>query len=223
MKEDLTQQLYKLYTAEVYSVLADDCPSYQKTLRSAGSSWNDKGNLVLTQPNRFKDEMRLQADLAARYIRDENSMEPATMKVKNLQGPLKLFRGESSSGKSSLRSWWFSETVVTHCRKEAGSNPKDQLNWLRNALAVCFNWSNFDKLVFIYLKRGETIPAVTGRALAMPYYRIEPYIDRKTGEHLIKAYPKDYWEKLGHIFSGGERQTLLPWVPTRRAKRIDSL
>ena len=118
--------------------------------------------------------------------------------------------------------WWFTEKVAQRCRDEAGPDSQKRLDWLRNVLAVCFNWSRFDQIERLALHSGESIPGVLGRGLSMPHLKADPYTDRKTGERLINI-PPGYWKQKGEMLLGGELQVVLPWVPVLRVARSKSL
>jgi hypothetical protein len=57
--------------------------------------------------------------------------------------------------------------------------PQKRLDWVRNVLAVCFNWSRFDRIERLALHSGRGIPAVLGRGTPMPHYKADPYMDAK--------------------------------------------
>jgi hypothetical protein len=112
--------------------------------------------------------------------------------------------------------------VAQRCRDEVGHDGTKQLDWLRNVLAVCFNWSTFDRLERFPLHGGERIPVVLGRGLPMPHYKADPHIDRKTGTSVI-SLPKDYWQKKGQMLLGGDLQIVLPWIPVKRVSTTTRL
>ena len=103
--------------------------------------------------------------------------------------------------------WWFTDTVARRCRDEAGPDLQKRLAWLRNVLAVCFNWSSFDRI--------ERQRSVCGFETGIPNAR-------KTGERVV-TLPPDYWKRKGEILMGGELQVVLPWVPVGRVAVTDGL
>lgn len=211
----LSDQLYGIYIANIFPVLAQNDPVYQQSLAKAGLGWNAPAVVPPVHLASFQQEMKLQAWLAAKRIEDARSLDPVTIRAKQLTGALTLYRISQSGTAAPPGIWWFTEKVAQRCRDEAGPDPQKRLDWLRDVLAVCFNWSRFDRIERLALHSGESIPAVLGRGLPMPHYKADPYIDRKTGEHLIKL-PVDYWMKKGAMLLGGELQVVLPWVPVRR-------
>ena len=218
----LEKTLYDMYVARIYPVLAKNDPVYQRSLAKAGLGWSGTGVLAEHRKS-FEEEMRMQAWMAASRIRDAHSLEPDTVRAKLLSGETTLYRvADSKSPKGQPGIWWFSEKVAQHCRDEAGPDPQKRLEWLRNLLAVCFNWSRFDRIERLSLHAGEEIPSVIGIGLGMPHDRPDPYIDRKTGQRVV-TLPADYWKNLGQHLLGGELQTVLPWIPVLRVNVTPSL
>ncbi|MGO9893950.1 MAG: hypothetical protein ACLPX8_07030 [Bryobacteraceae bacterium] len=218
----LADQLYGIYVARIFPVLAQNDPVYQQSLNKAGLGWRAPEIVPPVHLASFQQEMKLQAWLGATRIENARSLDPATIRAKLLTGPLTLYRVSQSGPASPPGIWWFTEKVAQRCRDEAGPDPQKRLDWLRSVLAVCFNWSRFDRIERLALHSGESIPAVLGRGLPMPHYKADPYIDRKTGERLI-ALPADYWKKKGEMLLGGESQIVLPWVPVRRVAATGSV
>jgi hypothetical protein len=198
----LNDQLFELYADAVYPVLIESDPVYRRSLAKAGLRDKQK-SIPQEKQSSFRNEMRLQSWLAANKIQSANSLAPGSIRAKLISGPLTLYR-VSQRGAAAPGIWWFTEKVARRCRDEAGSESQKQLNWLRNVLAVCFNWSRFDQIERISLWAGESMPAVIGRGLPMPQYKFEPYIDRKTGARVIDELPPDYWKQKGTMLLGGE-------------------
>jgi|ERR1035437_1749437 hypothetical protein len=218
----LSDQLYGIYTARIYSVLAHNDPVYQQSLAKAGLGWTAPAVVPPAHRESFEQEMKLQAWLATTRILDARSLDPSTVRAKVLDGPLTLYRVSQSGAPAPPGIWWFTGKIAQRCRDEAGSDRQEQLDYLRNVLAVCFNWSRFDWIQRLSLRAGESIPAVLGRGLPMPYHKADPYINRKTGQ-LVIDLPPDYWKKKGEILIGGELQVVLPWIPVYRIAPTDSL
>jgi hypothetical protein len=218
----LADQLYAIYAARIFPVLAHNDPVYQLSLNKAGLGWSASEIVPPAHLASLQQEMKLQAWLGATQIENARSLDPATIRVKLLTGPLTLYRISQSGSPGPPGIWWFTEKVAQRCRDEAGADPQKRLDWLRNVLAVCFNWSRFDRIERLPLHAGETIPAVLGRGLPMPHYKADPYTDRKSGQRLIDL-PVDYWKKKGEILFGGELQIVLPWVPVRRVAATTSI
>ena len=221
MSAALAHELHQLYVARIYPVLAQNDPAYQRSLVAAGLGWTGQG-VPSQHRDSFTQEMKMQAWLAATKITEAASLDPSTVRTKLIEGSTTLFRISQSGSKSPPGIWWFSDKVAQRCRDEAGPDPQKRLEWLRNVLAVCFNWSRFDRIERCALHAGESIPAVIGRGLPMPYYKVDPYIDRQTGERKVDL-PLDYWQKMGQTLFGGELQTVLPWIPVQRIKFTASL
>jgi hypothetical protein len=219
---NLEKALFDMFVARVYPVLAANDPLYQRSLKNAGLGWNGDGDMAKHRKS-FEEEMRMQAWLAATRIREAKSLEPDTVRAKPLFGPTLIYRvADSGSPKGQPGIWWFSEKVAQHCRDEAGPDPQKRLEWLRNVLAVCFNWSQFDRIERLALRAGEVIPSVIGIGLGMPHDKVEPYTDRKTGQKVV-SLPDDYWKNKGKSLLGGELQTVLPWIPVLRVSVTPSL
>jgi len=209
----LEQSLFDMYVARIYPVLAQNDPAYQRSLVKAGLGWNGTGVLA-DHRKAFEEEMRVQAWLAVAELRKANSLEPETVRAKLLEGETTLYRvADSSRAGKPPGIWWFSEKVAQRCRDAAGPDPQKRLEWLRNVLAVCFNWSRFDRIERLTLHAGEEIPSIVGKGLEMPYFKLGSQ----------EAAPQDYWKKLGLSLLGGELQTVLPWIPVLRIAVTPSL
>ena len=141
----LADQLYGLYRAEIYAVLAANDPEYQRSLANAGLGWNVR-TLPAVQRTAFEQEMKMQAFLGARRIEEARSLETATIRAKVLTGPITLYRVSQRGSKAPIGIWWFTEKVAQRCSAEVGGDGAKQLEWLRNVLAVCFNWSDFNQI-----------------------------------------------------------------------------
>jgi hypothetical protein len=216
---DLNQSLYELYIARIYPVLANNDPLYQNVLKKAGMGWTGTG-VPPAHRQAFEGEMRLQAWLGAQKISDAKSLAPGSVRARLLAGPTTLYRiADSRWTQSPPGIWWFSEKVAQRCRDEAGADPQKRLAWLRNVLAVCFNWSQFDRIERLSLHAGESIPSVIGTGLEMPHYKLAI----SYAEGTIERAPADYWKKKGQILLGGELQTILPWIPVHRVSATSSL
>jgi len=218
----LAEQLYGIYSARIYPVLAHNDPIYQRSLAKAGLGWHAPEVVPAASRTSFEQEMRMQAWLAARRIEDANSLDAGSIRVKALSGRLTLYRVAQRGVATAPGIWWFTDKVARRCRDEAGPDLQKRLAWLRNVLAVCFNWSSFDRIERLALHEGESIPAVLGRGLPMPHYKADPYNDRKTGERVV-TLPLDYWKRKGEMLMGGELQVVLPWVPAGRVAVTDGL
>jgi len=209
----LEKSLFDMYVARIYPVLAKNDPAYQRSLAKAGLGWSGTGALA-DHRKAFEEEMRIQAWLAVAELRKANSLEPETVRAKLLSGQTTIYRvADSTRAGKPPGIWWFSEKVAQRCRDEAGPDPQKRLEWLRNVLAVCFNWSRFDRIERLTLHAGEEIPSIVGKGLEMPYYKL--------GNQ--EAATADYWKKLGQSLLGGELQTVLPWIPVLRIAATPSL
>ena len=214
---NLADELYELYIAGVNPVLARNDPMYQKSLVKVGLGWTATGAVSPARSVAFQQEMKLHAWLAARKIDDARALEPDSIKVHMLEGPVTLYRGTETGSQAPPSIWWFNEKVAQRCRDEAGADPRKRLEWLRNVLAVCYNWNAFDCLQRLALHRGESIPAVFGKGLPMPHYKIAVQRGGKV------ELPIDYWKRKGDVLLGGELQVVLPWIPVWRVDETSVL
>lgn len=122
----LADQLYGLYRAEIYAVLAANDPEYQRSLANAGLGWNVR-TLPAVQRTAFEQEMKMQAFLGARRIEEARSLETATIRAKVLTGPITLYRVSQRGSKAPIGIWWFTEKVAQRCSAEVGGD--GQSNW----------------------------------------------------------------------------------------------
>ena len=203
----LEYQLYQMYVARTYPVLLNSDPSYKACLFRSGV--DPSGLITIANRDNFQREMRMQAWLGAREIEKSKGLEPHTIRTKILAGPQILYRCVNK-GATHTGIWWFSEKVAARCRKEADAKGQSRTEWLRNALAVCYNWNDMDGMQRISLHVGEEIPAVLGVGAAKPFNLLS--ISNKGKVEI----PKDYWENLRKTLLGGESQIVLPWIPESR-------
>jgi len=218
----LQDQLYAMYVAKIYPVLVKNDPRYRESMFKAGLGWNPT---VVTPASRasFEQEMKMQAWLGASKIDGARSLQPDSIQCKVLDWSMTLYRVAEAGSITPPGIWWFTDQVAKRCRDAAGSEAKKQLEWLRNVLAVCYDWSTFDRIERFTLHANESIPAVLGTGLPMPYYKRDPKVDRETGERVVPEAPPDYWKKQGLWLMGGEQQVVLPWIPVMRIATTDSL
>lgn len=219
----LANELHQAYTRKIYSVLATNDPEYRRCLTNAGVAWSGQTAIPPEKRAAFEEEMRLQATFGAGRIRSARSLDPSTIRIQVLKGPSTLYRVADSKSEDPYGIWWFTERVASRCRHEAGPNPKARADWLRNALAVCYNWSSLDLIHRLDLYPGETLPAVEGVGLPMPHYKLKVFFHKETGQRVIEELPPDYWQKKGRMLFGGELQIVLPWIPIQRIATIPSL
>lgn len=213
--KDLENRLLELFTTEIYPVLATHDPEYRRSLAAIGI-WSNVRSVPPQKAEAFAKEMKLRAWLAAQAIVQANSLEPGSVRAKLLEGHETFYRVASKGSKAPTGVWWFSERVAARCRQEAPKAGLTPLDWLREMLAVCFNWSSFDQLESFELQKHERLPAILGIGKPMPHYKV----DTRRGTVTL---PPDYWKRQGQILLGGERQIVLPWVPAGRVKKISSL
>ena len=179
----LVDQLYQMYTAEIYPVLANNDPEYQRVLASAGLSFTAK-TVPPAKQKLFEETMRVQAWLAVRKLEDAKVLNwPAS--APKFSPVRRLSSASRRKDQSPAGIWWFTEKVAQRCRDEAGMDGTKQLDWLRNVLAVCYNWSNFDLLQRLALHSGERIPAILGIGLPMPYHKVTTSTERPANKWWI--------------------------------------
>lgn len=213
--QDLERRLYELYTAEIYPVLATQDPEYRRALSAIGI-WSNVREVPAEKRGAFEKEMKLRAWLAAQAVVQANSLEVGSVRAKLIEGREVFYRVASKGSKAPVGVWWFSERVAAKCREEAPKAGMTAFEWLREMLAVCFNWSSFDQLESFELKAGESLPAILGIGKPMPHYKV----DARRGS---VSLPADYWKRAGQVLAGGERQIVLPWVPAGRVRKLSSI
>lgn len=223
--DELTEQLYNRYTAKIYKLLADHDPVYQRALANCGlGGMGSRGTADMAKnPEAFQTEMRKHASYAANAILAAKGLEPSSIRTDVLKGPETLFRvGDQSRSMSAYGVWWFKQKVANKCRTAvppgSGPNPAAQLDWLRNVLAVCYNWSDFNQFFRVSIRSDEELPIVMGKGTPQPYYS-----PPSTRSGYPVSLPPDYWKKKGVELFGNEIQIVLPWVPQGRITKTASL
>jgi hypothetical protein len=192
---------------------------YRHALEMAGLSGHIAPQVPLHKRKNFEAVMRFQAHLAADALRDAASLQLASARVFVLQGPATLYRlWDSASPGARAGVWWFDEDTLHRARVEAAVVKAPLLAWLRQALAVCYNFSRLDRALVLNLHAQDALPAVQAAGLAMPHYQFKPYIRPDTGERVIDELPLDYWQQKGKMLFGGAIQTILPWIPKTKMR-----
>ena len=149
------------------------------------------------------------------------SREAVRMKAANarlIPAPLRIYRGwDSRCPATSFGPFWFEKKLLDQCLQEAGPSQQDRFAWLRNACAVCFDWSDFDRLAELCLKAGEEIPVVAAIGLPKRAYSLPNRFTKPEDLPWNKvADLRDYWRRIGTTLAGGYNQLFLPFLPKHR-------
>jgi len=66
-----------------------------------------------------------------------------------------IYRVASSEAAGSPSGiWWFTQDIWDRCQKEAGRSDSQRITWLHKHLALCYDWSECDRIVRIHTDTG---------------------------------------------------------------------
>jgi hypothetical protein len=133
-----------------------------------------------------------------------------------IEGTTTIYRIWDSKMDNRTRHWWFSENLLKLAAAQSAKTKQSVREWLRDWLAVSYNFGACDQLSKIVLAGNAAIPGIEAWGLPMPKYRPVTR-DPETGR-LVHEVQKDYWFKLGETFRGQKTQYFLPFVPPDRIK-----
>jgi hypothetical protein len=249
MWADVQNELTEILSSRLFPVLASD-PGYRVMLRNAGltsipdykggrvdpefdtaqrnwgSSMPMKTPMNIRSPTevlppavrlRLETAARMCAQLIVMKVDADGSLRERRAKAVILEGPTTLFRLWDSGKDNRTRHWWFSEHLLNLAEAQREQSPRD---WLRDRLAVSFNFSKCDRISELTLGVRTGIPAVEAWGLPMPQYSPNAS-DARSNDN--REACQDHSDKAGAIFQGQKTQYFLPFVPPDRIKDADWL
>ncbi len=167
-------------------------------------------------PADLRNVAKLRASLFANDIRSRMAVDEGTLRFRLLKG-VTLYRAASSLAKGSPGGiWWFTEDIWQKCMREAGPQPANRVHWLHKNLAVCYDWSNCDRLVKLEIHAPHEIPAVQG--VGSPKTRFDS--PRMFGQPLPGINVN---ATIHGGLPGGIMQTILPFIPRLEIRSVMSL
>ena len=203
------QDLAGLLSKQVFHTLAE-VPDYVAMFQEAGfqprESGMERGARIkvldslpkdLTRAPKKIQERLMQAALARaarirQQVESKKSLRERRAKAIVLEGPDILYRLWSTKQGNLIRPWWFSKELLVLA--EAGRDRQQTIAWLRDRLAVSFDFGECDRMAQLNLGLGSEIPAIAAWGLPMPQYGVKP----------------------DELFQGEKTQYYLPFVPPRR-------
>jgi hypothetical protein len=208
--------LERFLTARIYSGLLTDAV-YRKFLSFAGFGPAFPTDLKSVAPalrENLAKAAKMHAHIAVQEVAKSGGLEESTSCAKLITGPVTLYRfWDSSAAARRVGVWWFHRSVIDACKLHAGRSADDRQAWLREHLAVCFDWSKMDRLDTLELSAASDLPAIEGTGAPMRAYSAAALPSGR-------ATSKDYWANLGKYFPGGLKQIVLPFIPTVRGEDL---
>lgn len=192
-----------------------ECPDYCEFLQLCGITRpfpRDIAAVPVGQRASLAENAKLRANLLTLELQQLNALRQAKASAIELKAPhyRHLYRLWNSKVKSSeLRFFWFTEDLLRESHRQAGNRKNDRLEWLRQQMAVAYNWSLCDRIAKLHLGPGDEILAVKAEGLQMRGVTIRPE-DREV------RLPSDYWknfDKYAKPLPGGSPQLFLFLVP----------
>jgi len=198
-----------LLSTQVFHTLLE-VPEYVKMFQNAGfeprESGLGRGKRIEALDNLPKDLTRapkkvqegLMREALARAagicqkVESKESLRERRAKAIVLEGPDILYRLWSTKQGNLIRPWWFSKELLALA--EAGRDRKQTIAWLRDRLAVSFDFGECDRMAQLNLGFRSAIPAIAAWGLPMPKYGAKPE----------------------ELFQGEKTQYYVPFVPATR-------
>ena len=156
---------------------------------------------------------RMCAQLAVMDVSALGALRERRAKAIVLDGPVSLYRMWDSSSDNRTRHWWFSENLFNLASSQSAAANQSTRDWLRDRLAVSFNFGSCDRISTLRFGAGTAVPAVEAWGLPMPQYS---RITRNADGASSGEAGRDYWDKYDAIFQGEKTQYFLPFVPPDR-------
>jgi len=209
MWNQVENDLERMLSAKIYPGLLTDAV-YRKFLTFAGFGPSFPPDLKSVSPTlreNLAKAAKMQAHIAVQEVAKSGGLEESTCCAKLITGPVTLYRfWDSSSPERRIGVWWFHRSVIDACKQHAGRSAADRQQWLREHLAVCFDWSEMDRIDTLSLGTAGELPAIEGTGARMRAYSAAALPSGKVAS-------KDYWANLGRYFPGGLKQIVLPFIP----------
>ncbi len=127
-----------------------------------------------------------------------------------LNGPLALYRLWSNKDQNRIGPWWFAASLLQQARQEANGDRGTTISWLRDRLAISFDFGACDRLAVMNLGPSSALPAIAAWGLPMPQYTAKAL---QTDPDIPLP---DYFAKRRLVFQGQKMQYFLPFVPATR-------
>lgn len=203
--------------SKIYPTLFDS-PDYCDFLKISGMVRpfpRDIAAVPVGQRNSLAENAKLRANLLMLELQQLASLRQAKARAIELKPPLyrHLYRLWNSKVKGNeLKYFWFTEDILRESHRQAGNNKNDRIEWLRQQMAVPYNWSLCDRMARLRLGPGDEILAVEAEGLPMRGVTIRPG-DR---EIRLPRDPTHYWknfDKYAKPLPGGAPQLFLFLVP----------
>jgi len=203
-----------LLSSKLYPTLFE-CSDYCELLMLCGMRQpfpRDIGTVPSSQRNALAENARLRANLLMLELQQLAALRQTKARAVELKAPeyRHLYRLWNSKMKNSeLRFFWFTEDLLRESQRQAGGKKSDRLEWLRQQMAVAYNWSLCDRIAIMRLGPGDEILAVEAEGLPMRGVTIRP------GDREVRL-PADYWKnfaKYAKPLPGGAPQLFLFLVP----------
>jgi hypothetical protein len=207
--------LEKMLAARIYPGLLTDAV-YRKFLTFAGFGPSFPRDLNSLQRENLAKAARMQAHIAVAEVSKSGGLVESMSCAKLLKGPLTLYRfWDSKAPERRIGVWWFYRDVIDTCKQRAGKSVGERLSWLRENLAVAFDWSAMDRIDTLSVTAADELPAIEGTGARMRVYSAAAISSGKVAG-------KDYWPNLGKYFPGGVKQVILPFIPQARGEDLNS-
>ena len=173
----------------------------------------DFAKLSAAQIADLKNVAKLRMSLFMGDLKSRMAVEGSTLQYVALKNQT-LYRAANSAAPGSPGGiWWFSEDIWKQCQREAGAADSKRIHWLHQRLAVCYDWSQCDRIVKIEMHGSSEIPAV--QATGLPKTRFDS--PRMFGTPL----PGITHRAMMHGgLGGGVQQTVLPFIPRLEIRSV---
>ena len=211
MWANVQDELAAILSSRVFPSLAQDT-GYRLMFRNAGLTGKlppDIAGLPPAIQEKLRQAAQMCAQLVTRHVEGLAALRERRAKAVVLAGPLTLYRLWSQRKNDQVRAWWFTAGVLDQAISASAGNRGVAIDWLRDRLAVSFDWNDCDRVARRVLHPGNALPAI--EALGLPMRKYSRDAPGAPGVSM-----KDYWANYTDMFQGRKTQYFLPFVPPSR-------
>jgi hypothetical protein len=152
------------------------------------------------QQSRLETAARMCAQLLLMNVISSGSLREQRAKAVVLEGPTTLYRLWDSKEKNQMRNWWFSQHLWNLAVTHSSAAKQSLRDWLRDRLAISFDFGRCDRVSKLVLGQGIALPAIEAWGLPMPQHGST---------------------NTGPMFQGHKTQYFLPFVPPERVRPVE--
>jgi hypothetical protein len=152
-------------------------------------------NLPPATQDRLRSAAQLCCQLLLMDIETQNSLRERRAKAAVLEGSTTVYRIWDSRKNNRTGHWWFSDHLLNVASRESKAANQSTQDWLRNRLAISYDFSQCDRISKLILGPSAAVPCVEAWGLPMAHQSTV---------------------NVGPTFQGEKTQYFLPFIPPDR-------